>query len=236
MFGVASSTLSMKCGCVFIAALPRDSSPVSPARIAFFVRGRYASRVPVRIAVLLALLAGCSRSPVELRLPDVRQATGYTCGVAALQAVLTYYGVEMREDRLARELGADPQAGVPPPAIARVARAHGVRAEIRERMTVDELVRLVRAGRPVIIVLQAWADRHRGYASDWEDGHYLVLIGAQGDQLIFEDPSLLGSRGVLRRRELEERWHDTDGKHAWLQAGVVFDGRPAPPPARRHID
>ncbi len=110
-------------------------------------------------------------------------------------------------------------------------------AEIRERMSVDELVRLVRAGHPVIIVLQAWSGRPRpAYASDWEDGHYLVMVGVQGAELVFEDPSLLGSRGVLRRRELEERWHDTDGKHAWQQTGIVFDGRPAPPPAHRHID
>ena len=192
-----------------------------------------------RISLLLAavLLAGCVRPQVELRLPDVRQATGYTCGAAALMAVLAYYGVETREDRLAVEVGADPRAGVSPPAIARVARAHGLRAEIRERMTVDDLLRMVHAGRPVIIVLQAWSDRPRpAYASDWEDGHYLVLVGAQGDELIFEDPSLLGSRGVLRRRELEERWHDTDGKHAWLRMGIIFDGRPAPPPPLRHID
>ena len=34
--------------------------------------------------------------------PDVRQSTSYSCGTAALQAVLHYYGIEEREDRLDR--------------------------------------------------------------------------------------------------------------------------------------
>jgi len=192
----------------------------------------------MRVLLLTALvLGGCARPLAELPLPDVRQATGHTCGVAALQAVLAYYGVEMREDRLAAELGATEKDGVPPPAIVRVARAHKVSAELREQLTVEEVVRFVRAGRPVILSVQAWSDKPRGsYASDWDDGHYVVLIGAQGDQLIFEDPSLLGSRGVLRRHELEERWHDTDGKHAYRRAGIIFDGRPAPPPRLQRIE
>jgi len=37
-----------------------------------------------------------------LRLPHTRQATNYTCGAAALQSVLAYYGDEFREDALAK--------------------------------------------------------------------------------------------------------------------------------------
>lgn len=32
-----------------------------------------------------------------INLPDVRQATDYTCGPSSLQAVLMYYGEEVRE-------------------------------------------------------------------------------------------------------------------------------------------
>ncbi len=199
----------------------------------------------------LALLGGCAGATAELALPDVRQSTGWTCSAAALQAVLAYYGVDEREDRLSRELGATPESGAPPPAILRVARAHGLTAELREGLTVEELARAVAAGTPVLIALQAWGappassrsvpQGREGarYRDVWDEGHYLVVIGVTRDRqrVIVEDPSLLGSRGFLTRRELEERWHDTDGKHRYVRMGIFFGGRrPAPPPCLQHVD
>jgi len=175
------------------------------------------------LALVLAL--GCSTTRRELPLPDVRQATNYTCGVAALQAVLAYYGIETREDSLGRELGADPDKGVNPPAIVRVARARGLTAELREGMTLREVAALVRAGSPVLVALQAWADQPRSsYRDDWDDGHYAVIIAVERDLVVFEDPSVLGSRAVLTRREFEDRWHDTDGTHRYLRMGIAFGG------------
>lgn len=195
--------------------------------------------VASRARFLLPLLGlfACGRPPAELRLPDVRQSTSFTCSAAALLAVLTYYGVESREDRLAKALGATPEEGAPPPAIVRVARAHGLTAELREGMSVDDLARETGAGRPVLIAIQAWQDRRRSYRADWEDGHYVVVIAVERERIVVEDPSLLGSRGLLSRAELEERWHDTDGKRRYLRMGIVFGGRsPAPPPARRRVE
>ena len=186
------------------------------------------------IVVLAACVGSRGR---ELAVPDVRQATDYTCSASALQAVLAYYGIEAREDVLARELGATPEDGAPPEAIVRVAVARGVRAVKRERMTIDELAAVVAQGHPVIVELQAWSDApRRSWADDWDDGHYAVLIAVEGDQLVFEDPSVLGSRAVLSRRELEERWHDVDAGYRNVRTGIVFGGRPAPPPERIHMD
>jgi len=170
-----------------------------------------------------------------LPLPDVRQSTGYTCSAAALQAVLAYYGIEEREDRLSQQLGATPQAGAPPPAIVRVARAHGLTAELRQGMTIEELSEAVANGTPVLIALQAWGDKPPGgYRNDWDDGHYVVVVGVQGDEVLCEDPSILGSRGSLTRAELEERWHDTDGTTRYVHMGLLFGG-PAPAPAPPRI-
>lgn len=189
------------------------------------------------LVLLVALLPACRPPAAELALPDVRQSTSYTCSAAALLAVLAYYGVEAREDRLAKELGATPEAGAPPPALVRVARGQGLTAELREGLTVDDLRRETRAGHPVVIAIQAWRDRPRRYQDNWEDGHYVVVIGVEGDTVVVEDPSLLGSRGVLTRAELEERWHDTDGKRRYLRMGIIFGGRtPSPPPPRRPVE
>jgi predicted double-glycine peptidase len=183
------------------------------------------------------LVAGCTATR-ELALPDVQQTTDFTCGAAALQAVLAYYGEETSEVGLARELGATLDDGIPPEAIARVAKAHHLRADLRQGLTVDDLRRAVAHGIPVLLALQAWPDSVRThFADDWDDGHYVVVVAVEHDRIVFEDPSLLGSRGVLTRAELEDRWHDADGGRRNLHLGIFFSGkRPAPPPLRRHID
>jgi hypothetical protein len=144
------------------------------------------------------------------------------------------YGMQTREDLLAREVGADPNKGVNPPAIVRAARARGLTAELRQGMTVREIAGIVRAGSPVLVALQAWSDKPRSsYREDWDDGHYAIIVAVDQDAVVFEDPSVLGSRAVLSRREFEDRWHDTDGTHRYVRMGIVFTGRtPAPPPAR----
>ncbi len=199
-------------------------TPVSGCR-----RGAF----PVLVA-LLFLGLGCSTVHRELAVPNVRQATAYTCGVAALQGVLAYYGMQTREDRLAREVGADPDKGVNPPAIVRAARARGLTAELREGMTVREIAEIVRTGSPVLVALQAWSDKPRSsYREDWDDGHYAIIVAVNQDVVVFEDPSVLGSRAVLSRREFEDRWHDTDGTRRYVRMGIIFSGRtPAPPPAQ----
>jgi predicted double-glycine peptidase len=191
------------------------------------------------LAVLLALLGvRCAGARRELALPDVRQATDYTCGAAALQSILAYFGEESREDRLAQELGATPEAGVPPQALLRVARAHGLIAELRENLSLSDLARAVDQGTPVLIALQAWPDKPRhSFANEWEQGHYVVVVSVERERLIFEDPSLLGSRGVLSLRDFEDRWHDTDGKKRYVRMGIFFSGKPpAPPPAYLPIE
>ncbi len=194
--------------------------------------------MPRRI-IALAVIASCSPSRVvELPVPDVRQSTSYTCSASALQAILAYYGIEASEDDLAKELGATPKDGAPPEAIARVAHAHGLDATVRDNMTVEELATEVAQRRPPIVDLQAWADAPRkAWSDDWEDGHYVVLVALDGDQLVFEDPSVLGSRAVLKRDELEQRWHDEDSARRHVRTGIVFGGKaPAPPPPRVHMD
>ncbi|MGE5100278.1 MAG: cysteine peptidase family C39 domain-containing protein [Deltaproteobacteria bacterium] len=196
------------------------------------------SRGRLALPCLIAwLVAGCTAAR-ELALPNAQQTTDFTCGAAVLQAVLADYGEETSEMDLARELGATPEDGVPPEAIVRVAGAHHLRAELKQGLAVDDLRRAVARGIPVLLALQAWPDAPRTrFADDWDDGHYVVVVAVEHDRIVFEDPSLLGSRGVLTRAELEDRWHDADGGRRNVHLGILFSGKgPAPPPLRRHID
>jgi hypothetical protein len=144
--------------------------------------------------------------------PDVRQSTGYTCGAAALQAVLAYWGMPEREDRLAARLRSTPEAGTHPLDIVRVAREFGLTAELREGLDLLDLEAALASGTAVIVDLQAWRERTDvPWTETWDDGHYMVLVGMDAEKLTFEDPSLLGKRGFIPRAEFVDRWHDYEG-------------------------
>ena len=170
-------------------------------------------------------------------IPDVRQSTGFSCGAAALQAVLHYYGVEEREDRLMTELKASPEEGTHPAEILQVARAHGLRAEMREGLGIEDLKSALDRGTPVIAAIQAWKAGDRSlpaWAKTWEDGHYVVILGLDAASVYVEDPSLLGCRGIIPRAEFLERWHDYEGRppfgadrRAYVRMGIFLEGRPA---------
>jgi predicted double-glycine peptidase len=177
-----------------------------------------------------ALLAG---------IPDVRQSTGYSCGAAALQAVLAHWGTSEREDRLIARLRSTPENGTHPDDIVRGAREFGLKAELREGLGLDDLEAALKAGVTVIVDLQAWREKDdRPWTETWEDGHYMVLLGMDAQDLYFEDPSLLGSRGVIPRREFVDRWHDYEGDppldsrdRKYVHMAIFIRGdRPAAPP------
>jgi predicted double-glycine peptidase len=171
--------------------------------------------------------------------PDVRQSTGYTCGVAALQAVLAHWGTSEREDRLAARLHSTPEAGTHPAEIVRVAMEFGLSAELREGLSLADLEAALAAGTSVIVDLQAWRDKTDiPWTETWEDGHYMVLLGVDASNLYFEDPSLLGVRGVIPRAEFVDRWHDYEGDppldptdRKYVHVAILIRGNgPAPAP------
>ena len=193
--------------------------------------------LPVTMAVVLGVSSAWlyfrPTTPHLNHLPLIRQSTPYTCGVAALQSVLRYYGQEWREDNLARELKSTPDQGTDYREIVRFARAKGLAVEVRESMTVDDLRAAVAAGRPVMVALQAWSDHPETYASSWEDGHYSIVVGFDNRSFYFMDPSTLGNYTFIPSSEFLARWHDyytdRDGRKVRLEHfGIIFDSKSKP--------
>lgn len=179
--------------------------------------------------------------------PDVRQSQPYSCGAAALQAVFSYWGIDVREGVLMQELNTSENTGTAPDAIVRVARNHNLEAELRTNLTLADLERSIAQKVPVIIACQAWRDTSMANLSwddDWEDGHYMVVIGLDNDTVYFEDPSMLGTRGIIPRQEFLSRWHDYLGVPPFStnstvlsHAGIFIQGTvPAKYPAFTHVD
>ncbi len=149
-----------------------------------------------------------------LNMPDTRQSTEYSCGAASLQAVLGYWGRDIGEEDLREMLNTNEESGTYPDDIIRVAVALGLDAEYAENMTLTDLEGYVGEGVPVIVDCQAWRSVSQ-YNESWEDtwynGHWMVVIGVDGQNVTLEDPYLLGNRGTMSRQEFEQRWHNSRG-------------------------
>jgi len=140
-----------------------------------------------------------------------RQAFDFDCGPKALQMVMEYYGVEIREDILIKELGTD-KNGTSVDSMIFVAEKNGFKVFTATEVSLEQLKDFVDGGSPVIVLVQAWGERYmtlEDWKADYDDGHYAIVIGYNGNIIIFEDPSSI-RRTWLAEEEFLSRWHDID--------------------------
>jgi predicted double-glycine peptidase len=174
-----------------------------------------------------------------IQLHIARQTFDFDCGAKALQTVMAYYGVETREDELMEALGTG-EEGTPVSRMIEVAQQHGFHVEAGEHWKLRDVKRFVDHGDPVIVLLQAWADRYmslKKWRKDYDDGHYAILIGHARGVLLFEDPASF-RRTWLREREFLARWHDIDTrtKKKYEQFGMVLFGKEPVDKTPEHMD
>jgi predicted double-glycine peptidase len=146
-----------------------------------------------------------------LDVPHVQQTYDFDCGASCLQAVLNYYGVDVREEPVMDDAGTD-DTGTPREGIASAAEGYGLSTDARA-MTPDDVRSYVDEEVPVIVCLQAWAEEgdEPAYEDEWDHGHYVVVVGYDADTFVFMDPSSVNLT-YLTEEELEERWHDEDSR------------------------
>ena len=135
-----------------------------------------------------------------LNVPDVMQATDYTCGPSSLSAVLSYYSIIYREMELAKMAKTIEDFGTGPQDMVNAIRSLNISASMYENMTVTDLENSINNNRPVIVLFQAWADDPMAYPYDFEDGHYVVVIGYDQNYLYFEDPWIQNSIGYITKK------------------------------------
>jgi predicted double-glycine peptidase len=170
---------------------------------------------PLLLAVICAFPRPAGADPrVLLPVPGVRQHTAYACGAAALQAILAYYDIDVRQDVLIQKLGTNEHDGTKYWEIVRVAREYGLTPTTFLQMTREQMFSELDRGIPVLIAIQAWIEKGdpRNLA-DWkarkDDGHYVIAIGYDDKRIYFEDPAMFGI-GYIEFDEIEARWHDYD--------------------------
>ncbi|AKB29163.1 hypothetical protein MSSIT_2444 [Methanosarcina siciliae T4/M] len=103
-------------------------------------------------------------------------------------------------------LGKTDRKGTTPSGIVEGVEKMGLRAEIRENLTLDDLRDSINKGIPVIVRLQAWKNADQSWEMD-ASSHYMVVIDIDSKNVYFEDPWILGNRGYIPHDEFIERWH-----------------------------
>ena len=83
----------------------------------------------------------------------------------------------------------------------------------------------------VIVALQAWASGAvKDWRTNWEDGHYVVVVGLSHERVYVMDPSVRTGYGYLTRDQFLQRWHDYDRDGGqtitYQQLGIVIRGGP----------
>ena len=182
-----------------------------------------------------------------LQVPLTAQATSYSCGAASLLGILRYWRAfsdkeSQDETALYPVLRTTPADGTHPARLAEGARHFGLQARMREGLDWPDLEGAWRRGETVILDIQAWPERElapEAWAANWEDGHYVVLVGTDRDFLYVMDPSTPQSYGYIPKAEFLTRWHDYEmegGKRReYRRMGIIISGKeklpsfPAPP-------
>jgi hypothetical protein len=143
-----------------------------------------------------------------------RQSTEYSCGASALRSVLSYWGTEVDESDLMKIVGTTSEFGTFPGDIVRGAHALGFQAEARENLTLDQVAEFTASGDPVIALGQMWRSRansNANVAEDWDNGHYVVILGLDKKYVYFQDPYVRMGKGFVPRKTFEEHWHQVMG-------------------------
>jgi predicted double-glycine peptidase len=160
-------------------------------------------------------------------LTRTRQSTEYSCGASALQAVLSYWGRQVDESELMTLMGTNSDVGTYPEDMVRGARALGFDAEMKDHLTLDEVQRFTASGDPMIALAQVWRSYKDGVTSaadEWDNGHYITVLGVDDDYVYFQDPYVRMSKAFAPRKAFEEHWHQIMGGAATGNPKLIHVG------------
>ncbi|HTL11137.1 MAG TPA: C39 family peptidase [Bdellovibrionota bacterium] len=191
----------------------------------------------------LVRVSAAQASATFLPVPLVRQSTDYSCGAAAVASVLYYFQrFDGAETDLFADLDTNSQEGTHPRKMAEFLAQSGLDAQFKDGMELADVRAALESGAPVILDIQAWTNDPSPspkWEDLWEDGHYVVAVGMDDENLYAMDPSTPAAYGYIPLEELPRRWHDYETRYGSLEIfshlGIVVHGVnalqrfPAPP-------
>jgi ABC-type bacteriocin/lantibiotic exporter with double-glycine peptidase domain len=144
---------------------------------------------------------------IKLEYPTSRQDNYCSCGSAAVQSMLRYYGIDEVLDSLSDELKMDDN-GISYKNIIKLFKKRKLEVEYGT-MNRKKLKEYIDRKIPVIILIQAYKNNeNQPYTiNSYKDGHYVTVIGYSTRRFIIEDPSLNNELGYINNKDFDIRWH-----------------------------
>ena len=131
-----------------------------------------------------------------------QQIQNYSCGAAALKAVMQHWGENVDEPTLIREIGVDPKHGSTAQQVTNAARARGYLAQTRRFDSIDELGKYTSKDVPVIVAIRSFTRPNQG--------HFVVATKVKPATIDIMDPNVRGNQRTLSRGEMDARWEFRD--------------------------
>lgn len=187
-----------------------------------------------RILIIACRISMDEEIAVETNIPEIQQKEDFTCGPAALSAVLRRFGIDASEEEITEKANTSEEVGAEGEDLVAVAKSYGLKAELRYDMTVDDIAECIQSGQMCIICVQSYSDEGptHDYSEDLDYGHYVVPAKIQNNWMTVMDPWLEeGTQAAVSLDSLRERWHsaDSSGKDQ-SGIGIVISGKPVQVP------
>ena len=140
---------------------------------------------------------------MKVKLSFYKQDTGYTCGPASLQMVLSFFHDHKSEADIARKAHTKKDAGTKHKWMINVAEKEGFYCYVNNNSSIEEIRDFIESGLPVIV--------HFTEPSG-NDSHYSVITGFSKGKIIMNDP--WNGRGFkIRKADFLSRWHGSVDKN-----------------------
>lgn len=148
---------------------------------------------------------------MKLNVPFYRQEHSHTCGPAGLRMVLEFFGTALTESELAQRCGTT-LLGTGRVGLAQAATALGFAAQLVNHLTRDDVETYLNQGRPIIAVI----DPGLLYPGVLGFAHSVVMVGLEGDTVIYHDPESAANLTVSWG-QFQMAWdrHDRKGVILW---------------------
>jgi hypothetical protein len=156
------------------------------------------------------------------------------CGPASLAMILLALSVYITVDALGKVLQKPAQYTTSTMReLQQLAREFRIDLEYRGKMTLADVRRCIEA-RQAIIALVWYPKLPNRYDPAYRNGHFVVIVGVEGDTIIYHDPYYRGSGGALLRAswaDFSKGWSATgNGAFNVERQGLIAPPLPMPQP------
>ena len=137
-----------------------------------------------------------------LKVPYFRQKRDYSCGPASLRMILSYFGLEVGEEKLIELCGTN-RLGTSRFQIVEAATKLKFRADTFAELTMEQICDILEANLPIIALI----DAGRIYGGISGIGHFVVIVGRMESKVVYHDP-VMGQNLVTEEEIFFQAWQE----------------------------